>query len=97
MQAMENLGKLGDIAKSLQSTYKECVGSNAAKRPNPSDIISRLRKSQEREEWLFDGPNPKIVWIVVASCISHPYFLMLHLNQSHKGDSNMILVQAIAL
>ena len=50
MQAMENLGKLGDIAKSLQSTYKECVGSNAAKRPNPSDIISRLRKSQEREE-----------------------------------------------
>ena len=50
MQAMENLGKLGDIAKSLQSTYKERVGSNAAKRPNPSDIISRLRKSQEREE-----------------------------------------------
>jgi len=46
LPAMENLGKLGDIAKSLQSTYKECVGSNAAKRPNPSDIISRLRKSQ---------------------------------------------------
>jgi len=46
LPAMENLGKLGDIAKSLQATYKECVGSNAAKRPNPSDIISRLRKSQ---------------------------------------------------
>ena len=46
LPAMENLGKLGDIAKNLQSTYKECVGANPAKRPNPSDIITRLRKSQ---------------------------------------------------
>ena len=46
LPAMESLGKLGDIAKSLQPTYKECVGANPAKRPNPSDIITRLRKSQ---------------------------------------------------
>ena len=43
---MESLGKLGDIAKNLQSTYKECVGANPAKRPNPSDILTKLRKSQ---------------------------------------------------
>lgn len=42
---MENLGKLGDIPKSLQPTYKECVGANPAKRPNPSDILTKLRKS----------------------------------------------------
>ena len=46
LPAMESLGKLGDIAKNLQSTYKECVGANPAKRPNPSDILTRLRKSQ---------------------------------------------------
>ena len=46
LPAMESLGKLGDIAKNLQSTYKECVGANPAKRPNPSDILTKLRKSQ---------------------------------------------------
>ena len=44
---MENLGNLGDIAKSLQQTYKECVAANPAKRPNPSDIVTKLRKSPE--------------------------------------------------
>ena len=42
---MENLGKLGDIAKSLQTTYKECVAANPAKRPNPSELVTKLRKS----------------------------------------------------
>jgi len=46
LPAMENLGKLGEIPKSLQPTYKECVGANPGKRPNPSDIITKLRKSQ---------------------------------------------------
>ena len=45
LPAMENLGKLGDIPRSLQPTYKECVGAKADKRPNPSDIITKLRKS----------------------------------------------------
>jgi len=45
LPAMENLGNLGDIPKTLQPTYKECVGANAGKRPNPSDIIIKLRKS----------------------------------------------------
>lgn len=45
LPAMENLGKLGDIPKSLQPTYKECVGANPGKRPNPTDILTKLRKS----------------------------------------------------
>jgi len=45
LPAMENLGKLGEIPKSLQPTYKECVGAKADKRPNPSDVIIKLKKS----------------------------------------------------
>ena len=45
LPAMESLGKLGEIPKSLQTTYKECVGANPGKRPNPSDILTKLRKS----------------------------------------------------
>eukprot|EP00090_Calanus_glacialis_P001999 TRINITY_DN11500_c0_g1_i1.p1 TRINITY_DN11500_c0_g1~~TRINITY_DN11500_c0_g1_i1.p1 ORF type:complete len:779 (-),score=257.03 TRINITY_DN11500_c0_g1_i1:196-2532(-) len=45
LPAMENLGKLGEIPKSLQPTYKECVGAKAEKRPNPSEIITKLKKS----------------------------------------------------
>jgi len=45
LPSMENLGKLGEIPKSLQPTYKECVGANPSKRPNPSEIITRLKKS----------------------------------------------------
>jgi len=45
LPAMENLGKLGEIPKSLQPSYKECVGANPAKRPNPKDIITKLKKS----------------------------------------------------
>ena len=45
LPAMENLGKLGEIPKSLQPTYKECVGAKADKRPNPSDVITKLKKS----------------------------------------------------
>ena len=42
---MENLVKLGDIPKSLQPTYKECFEANPGKRPRPSDILTKLRKS----------------------------------------------------
>ena len=45
LPSMENLAKFGDIPKSLQTTYKECVGANPAKRPNPSDILTKLRNS----------------------------------------------------
>jgi len=45
LPAMESLAKLGDIPKSLQPIYKECVGANPSKRPNPTDIITRLKKS----------------------------------------------------
>ena len=45
LPSSENLGKLGEIPKSLQPTYKECVGANPSKRPNPSDILTKLRKS----------------------------------------------------
>ena len=34
--AMENLVKLGDIAKTLQQMFEACVAANPAKRPNPS-------------------------------------------------------------
>ena len=45
MPAKEYLGKLGDIVKTLQQIYKDCVAANPVKRPNPSDIVTKLRKS----------------------------------------------------
>ena len=45
LMSMEQLGKLGDIPKALQPTYKECVGANPGKRPSPQEVITRLRKS----------------------------------------------------
>lgn len=43
--SMDQLGKLGDIPKPLQPSYKECVGANPGKRPSPQDVITKLRKS----------------------------------------------------
>jgi len=45
LPSMENLAKLGDIPRNLQPTYKESVGANPGKRPNPGDLITKLRKS----------------------------------------------------
>ena len=45
LPSMENLVKLGDIPKSLQPTYKECFEANPGKRPRPSDILTKLRRS----------------------------------------------------
>jgi len=45
LPSMENLAKFGDIPRNLQPTYKESVGANPGKRPNPSDLLTKLRKS----------------------------------------------------
>jgi len=47
LKAMENLGKLGDIPKKLVPTYKACVGANPGKRPNPQELMIKLRRSPE--------------------------------------------------
>lgn len=47
LKTMENLGKFGNIPKKLIPTYKSCVGSNPGKRPNPLELVSKLRRSPE--------------------------------------------------
>eukprot|EP00088_Acartia_fossae_P011296 TRINITY_DN1570_c0_g1_i1.p1 TRINITY_DN1570_c0_g1~~TRINITY_DN1570_c0_g1_i1.p1 ORF type:complete len:717 (-),score=150.80 TRINITY_DN1570_c0_g1_i1:1168-3318(-) len=45
LRSMEQLGTLGDIPSALHSVYKECVAANPKKRPNPNDLVTRLRRS----------------------------------------------------
>jgi len=45
LRAMDNLATLGDIPKSLCPVYKECVGANPKKRPNPDEMATKLRRS----------------------------------------------------
>jgi len=47
LRSMDQLGTLGDIHKLLTSVYKECVAANPQKRPNPNDLITKLRRSGE--------------------------------------------------
>jgi len=45
LRSMDQLGTLGDITSSLVSVYKECVAANPKKRPNPNDLVTKLRRS----------------------------------------------------
>ncbi|XP_023343193.1 N-terminal kinase-like protein isoform X2 [Eurytemora carolleeae] len=45
LRSMDNLGTLGDIPKDLCPAYKECVGANPKKRPNPKDLLEKMKRS----------------------------------------------------
>jgi len=47
LRNMDQLGKIGDIHKLLVAVYKDCVAANPQKRPNPNDLIAKLRRTGE--------------------------------------------------